>query len=64
MKIKGQAIMGIIAAVIVIVFLLSFWGWWNCILGNPSDSSVCNGYIGLWAGTMIVGILLGVFTIR
>jgi hypothetical protein len=61
---KGQNIMGIIAAIIVLGFIFSFWAWWTCIIGNPSDSSSCSGYIGLWVAFLIVGVLLGIFKVK
>ena len=60
---KGQSFISVITPLIVLIFIISFWAWWSCVIGNPTNNS-CNGYLGLWIAVMIVGGLLGVFKFR
>jgi len=61
---KGQGAIALIVAVMVVAFILSFLGWFSCIMGNPSDSSACNGLLWLWVGILFVDAFLGALGIK
>jgi hypothetical protein len=61
---KGQGVIAIVISVMVVAFVLSFLGWWGCIMGNPSDSSTCNGLLWLWVGILLLDAFLGALGIR